>query len=388
MIKRVQNKYCYNLISIRTDHGTEFDNQSFADFCRAKGIGHNFSAPHTPQQNGVVERMNRTLEGMARTMLLCSGLPKSFWAEAVNTACYTHNRAMIRSILNKTPYELLRGRKPNISHLRCFGAKCYVHNNGKNWLSKFDPLSDEAVFIGYSNHSKAYRVYNKRTLCVEESIHVIFDENDLLTYQEDDEDEDENDPDFWLTRNNPPELEEEDREIIGSEVENINQEESNKDEELEQGNKESEKDSSKTEVTKSTVTLSSDSGGTAEVTIDKVTSTSNPGGTSKVTMDNVTSEANPNNIPSNVKKWKHAASHPTDAILSDFNKGIQTRRSHKNNLCVLNSFLSQIEPTKVEVALTDPDWIAAMQDELGQFERNEVWHIVPKPSNRTIIGTR
>ncbi|MBN8124817.1 hypothetical protein, partial [Vibrio vulnificus] len=80
----------------------------------------------------------------------------------------------------------------------------------------------------------AYRVYNKRTLCVEESIHVIFDENDLLTYQEDDEDEDEDDPDFWLTRNNPPELEEEDREIIGSEVENINQENLTKDENPEQ----------------------------------------------------------------------------------------------------------------------------------------------------------
>ena len=135
-IRKVQNKYSYNLVSIRSDHGTEFDNHMFDEYCRAKGVDHNFSTPRTPQQNGVVEKMNRTLEGMARTMLLWSGLPRSFWAEAVNTACYTHNRAMIRSILNKTPYELLRGRKPNISHLRCFGAKCYVHNNGKNWLSK------------------------------------------------------------------------------------------------------------------------------------------------------------------------------------------------------------------------------------------------------------
>ena len=74
-----------------------------------------------------------------------------------------------------------------------------MHNNGKNWLSKFDPLSDEAVFVGYSIHNKAYRVYNKRTLCVEESVHVIFDESDLVDYQreeEDEENESDEDPEF------------------------------------------------------------------------------------------------------------------------------------------------------------------------------------------------
>ena len=87
---------------------------------------------------------------------------------------------MMRPIINKTPYELYFGKKPNITYFRTFGCKCYVHNNGKDNLGKFDARSDEATFLGYSSHSKAYRVYNKRTMCVEESIHVIFDESDKL----------------------------------------------------------------------------------------------------------------------------------------------------------------------------------------------------------------
>ena len=83
---------------------------------------------------------------------------------------------MIRPILNETPYELFKGRKLNIMHLRIFGCKCYVYNNGKDVLGKFNPRSDEAIFLGYSSYSKAYKVFNKRTLCVEESVHVLFDD--------------------------------------------------------------------------------------------------------------------------------------------------------------------------------------------------------------------
>nr|XP_016507269.1 PREDICTED: uncharacterized protein LOC107824963 [Nicotiana tabacum] len=86
-------------------------------------------------------------------------------------------RCMIRSLLNKTPYELLNGRKSKLAHLRTFGCKCFVINNGKEALEKFDTKSDEGIFLGYSSQSKAYKVYNKRTQCVEESIHVIFNES-------------------------------------------------------------------------------------------------------------------------------------------------------------------------------------------------------------------
>ena len=109
-------------------------------------------------------------------MLSEANLPKYFWAEATNTSCYILNRALVRSTLKKTPYELWKGKKPNISYFKIFGCKCFVHNNKKSPLGKFDAKSDEGIFLGYSEHSKAYRVFNKRTLSVEESIHVVFKE--------------------------------------------------------------------------------------------------------------------------------------------------------------------------------------------------------------------
>ena len=116
---------------------------------------------------------------MSRTMLYENNLLRYFWAEAVNTACYILNRTLIRPILKKTPYELWKDRKPNLDYFHTFGCRCFIHNNGKDNLENFDPKFDEGIFLGYSISSKAYRVFNKRTLVVEEFIHVVFDESIL-----------------------------------------------------------------------------------------------------------------------------------------------------------------------------------------------------------------
>ncbi|XP_070019627.1 uncharacterized protein [Nicotiana sylvestris] len=142
-VSKTQKELYNQLALIRSDHGTEFENAKFAEFCDEHGIYHNFSAPRTPQQNGVVERKNKTLEDMARTMLLSSKMPHSFWAEAVNTTCYIINRCITRPLIEKTPYELLKGRKPNISHLRAFGCKYFVNNNRKD--SQRQEHEDEAI---------------------------------------------------------------------------------------------------------------------------------------------------------------------------------------------------------------------------------------------------
>ena len=118
---------------------------------------------------------------MARTMFCENNLPKYFWGEAINTSCYVINRVSIRPMLSKTPYELYKGRKPNISHLRSFGCKCFILHNGKHPIGKMDVKSDEAIFMGYALNSKAYRVFNKTTLIVEESIHVVFDETNVAS---------------------------------------------------------------------------------------------------------------------------------------------------------------------------------------------------------------
>ena len=112
-------------------------------------------------------------------------LTKSKDPITINIACYILNRALIRPILKKTPYELFNGRKPNISHLHVFGCKCFVLNNGKENLGKFDAKADEGIFLGYSLHSKAYRIYNKRTMNIEESIHVSFDESNVISPRKD-----------------------------------------------------------------------------------------------------------------------------------------------------------------------------------------------------------
>jgi len=107
-----------------------------------------------------------------------NNLAKHFWAEAVNTTCYVQNIIYIRPILEKTTYELFKGRRPNISYFHQFGCTCYIQNN-KLYLEKFDAKAQRGIFLGYSERSKAYKVCNSETLCVEESMHVKFDDREL-----------------------------------------------------------------------------------------------------------------------------------------------------------------------------------------------------------------
>ncbi|GJZ48636.1 retrovirus-related pol polyprotein from transposon TNT 1-94 [Tanacetum coccineum] len=147
----------------------------YSSFVNANGITHNFSAPRTPQSNGMVEKKNKTLKEMSRTMLNEQSLPQKFWCNAVDTSTYILNRILIRAILGKTPYELLRGRKPTLDYFRVFGSKCFILNT-KDYLTKFDPKSYEGVILGYSQNSKAYIILNKHTRKIEESLNVTFDE--------------------------------------------------------------------------------------------------------------------------------------------------------------------------------------------------------------------
>ena len=173
--EEVENQIGRKIKRVRSDRGGE--HLLFNDFCEKEGIIHEVTPSYSPESNGVVERKNRSLEEMAQTMLCEGNLPRYFWAEAVNTACYILNRVSTRPIIKKTPYEIWKGRKPNIYYFHVFGCKCFVLNNGKDNLENFDAKSDEAIFLGYSTNSKAYRVFNKRTLTVEESFHITFNED-------------------------------------------------------------------------------------------------------------------------------------------------------------------------------------------------------------------
>ncbi|KAK2451550.1 putative mitochondrial protein [Trifolium repens] len=175
---QVQREKNCGIVRIRSDHGREFENEKFSEYCGSEGIKHEFSSPITPQQNGVVERKNRTIQESARDMLHAKALPNHFWAEAMNTACYIHNRLTIRKGTSVTLYELWRERKPTVKHFHVFGSKCYILAD-REQRRKLDPKSDEGIFLGYSTNSRAYRVYNSRTKVVMESYNVVV--NDVET---------------------------------------------------------------------------------------------------------------------------------------------------------------------------------------------------------------
>ncbi|GKB88105.1 retrovirus-related pol polyprotein from transposon TNT 1-94, partial [Tanacetum coccineum] len=119
------------VIIVRTDNGAKFKNQVLQEYFNSVGITHQASSVRTPQQNEVVERRNRTLVKATRTMLIFSHAPLFLWAEAIATACYTQNRSIIHRRFDKTPYELINSRKPDISFLHVFGALCYPKNYRK-----------------------------------------------------------------------------------------------------------------------------------------------------------------------------------------------------------------------------------------------------------------
>ncbi|GKE28554.1 putative ribonuclease H-like domain-containing protein, partial [Tanacetum coccineum] len=148
----------------------------FSWFRGMKGIKREFSVARTPQQNEVAERKNRTLIEAARTMLADSLLTTTFLVEAVSTSCYVHNRVLVTKPHNKTPYELLHSRPPNISFMRPFGCPVTILNT-LDLLGKFDEKADEGFFVGYSINSKALRVFNTKTRKVEENLHIKFLEN-------------------------------------------------------------------------------------------------------------------------------------------------------------------------------------------------------------------
>jgi hypothetical protein len=174
-LRWAQNEFRLRIKKIRSDNGTKFKNTQIEGFLEEEGIKNEFSSPYTPQQNGVVERKNRTLSDMARTMLDEYKTPDRFWAEAINTACYSINWLYLHRILKKTSYELLTGKKPNVSYFRVFESQCFILiKRGRS--SKFAPKAVEGFLLGYDSNTRAYRVFNKSTGLVEVSCDIVFDE--------------------------------------------------------------------------------------------------------------------------------------------------------------------------------------------------------------------
>nr|GEZ24145.1 putative ribonuclease H-like domain-containing protein [Tanacetum cinerariifolium] len=153
----------------------DYSRKTLAKFFDEVGITQQFSAARMPQQNGVVEKRNRTLVEAARTMLTFANIPSFLWAKSIATACFTQNCSIIHKRFDKTPYELMNKRKLNIKFFRVFGCRCYLLNDYED-VGKLKAKRDIGVFVGYSKESAAFRIYNKQTRKIHESVNMNFDE--------------------------------------------------------------------------------------------------------------------------------------------------------------------------------------------------------------------
>ena len=148
----------------------------FQQYCDEHGMKHFTIAPYTPQQNGVVERRNRTVVEMAMCLLKGKGVPGELWGEAVSTAVYLLNRAPTRSLKMKTLYEAWHSRKPKVHHLRTFRCVAHVKTVGPG-VSKLSDRSTKMVFVGYETGTKGYRVYDPMMIRLHVSRDMTFEEN-------------------------------------------------------------------------------------------------------------------------------------------------------------------------------------------------------------------
>ncbi|GJZ12345.1 putative ribonuclease H-like domain-containing protein [Tanacetum coccineum] len=417
---------CNKVKVIRCDNRTEFKNKEMNQFCEMKGILRQYIVARTPQQNKVAERRNRTLIEVARTTLANSKFPTTFWAEAVNTACYVQNRVLVVKPHNKTPYELFHGRTPTLSFMRPFGCLVTILNTIDH-LGKFDGKADEGFFVGYSLNSKAFRVFNSRTRIVEENLHIRFSESTPNVVG--------SGPD-WLfnidaltrTINYKP--------IVAGIQSNgfVDPKSSHDDGSKPSSNdgkkvdedprKDSECNDKKNEDNVNSTNIVN-AAGTNEVNdVGGKTSIKLPVNPNLPALEDVSifdfsrddeddgAEADMNNLDTTIQvspilTTRIHKDHPLDQVIGDLQSATQTRKMSKNlkehgfvstiqqrtnhkdlQNCLFACFLSQEEPKKVIHALKDPSWIEAMQEELLQFKLQEVWTLVDLPNGKRAIGTK
>nr|GEZ07125.1 hypothetical protein [Tanacetum cinerariifolium] len=329
---------------VRTDNGTEFKNKTIAMFFDGVGITQQFSAARTPQQNGVVERRNRTLVEAARTMLTFANLPSFFWAEAITTPCFTQNRSIIHKHFDKTPYELMNKRKPNIKFFRVFGCRCYLLNDYED-VGKLKAKRDIGVFVGYSKESAAFRIYNKRTRKIHKSVNVNFDEILKMASKQ-----------FSLE----PALSNLNETGKSSNL-SVSQvsETSKKDlEDLFQDFYDKYFDSSK--IMKSSTTNVETP--ILQEVFHEVSESFQGESSSSLNDDVQQSQEETFYQPyPHEKKW--TKDHPLHKIIGDLKSSVRTRGQLANS-CLFSCLLSSIEPANVAEALKDADWVSVMKEEL------------------------
>jgi transposase InsO family protein len=171
-----ENKLNRKIKALRDDKGGEYMSAEFNNFCETQGIECEHTIRDTPQQNGVAERLNRTLAEGITTMLIQAKLPPSMWADAAGTFIHTHNRLPSPNTGNQTPYELFHGKRPSVSHLRTWGCLARVHLQ-KDQRQQLAPHTRKCIFIGYPHTYKGWVFWDPETRKEVISDSAVFDED-------------------------------------------------------------------------------------------------------------------------------------------------------------------------------------------------------------------
>nr|GFB32595.1 hypothetical protein [Tanacetum cinerariifolium] len=296
---------------------------------------------------------NRTLIEAARTMLIYAQAPLFLWAEVVASACFTQNRFIIRLRHGKTPYELLHSKLPDLSFLHVFSALCYPTNNSEN-LGKLQPKADIGIFIGYAPLKKAFRIYNRHTRRIVETIHVDFDELTAMASEQ-------------HTSYVPPSRNDWDLLFQSLFDELLNPSPS-------VANQAPADIAPITEVIPPEQANSTGNDSLLDVSIPEATS-----------MHSSSTASPHSNVQTNHPiphhNSKRTKDHPLNNIIGQLSRLVSTRlQLHEQALfCYYDALLTLMEPKTYKEALTQSCWIEAMQEELNEFERLEVWELVPRP---------
>nr|GFA96541.1 hypothetical protein [Tanacetum cinerariifolium] len=320
---------------VRTDNGTEFKNKNLAKFFDEVGITQQFSAARTPQQNGVVERRNRTLVEAAKTMLAFANLPSFLWAEAIATACFTQNQ-----FKNKTL------------------VKFFDEANG-----------DIGVFVGYSKESAAFKIYNKRTRKIHESVNVNFDEisemaSKHFSLEPGLSNLNETGKSSNLSVSQVDEASKKDLEDLFQDFYDEESSSSSLNDDVQQSLEEVILPQTNTQSILINMIPNDDEASTSHnVFIERL---------EDAYFDASTSFHDPSNVHTYYKPYPHKKNwtkdHPLHKIISDPKSSVRTRGQLANS-CLFSCLLSSIEPANVAEALRDADWVSEMQEELDQFAR-------------------
>ncbi|GJS54432.1 zinc finger, CCHC-type containing protein [Tanacetum coccineum] len=356
--KSTENELRTTLKMLRTDRGGEFTSNEFTQYCKENGIARQLTAPYSPQQNGVVERRNRTIMSMTRCMMKATNMPQNFWAEAVRHAIHILNSVPTKALEDITPYEAIKQRKPNLENLRIFGCIAYAKVPSQH-LTKLDDRSIKMVYLGNEQGSKAYRLFDPTTQRVCVSRDVKFKENETWDWK-DYIGEHTNDEPEWTNFNiGDPEVTNEhpDQETQPNEDDN----------EFPDNN---------------------DDDDYASPTRDSPSHSQTPH-TPSTRSSEVNSQVTPNTSTQSYYQSDHDSIQIIDSP-SHFDhtplRGFRTLKDLYENTEEL--LLVEDEPKNYKEASSDQKWIEAMKVELDSINRNNTWELTTLPKGHKAIGLK